>query len=198
MRANVEAIVVGGSAGALDALSAILPVLPHGFRIPIALVLHLPPSKPNYTPGLLRDKCVLDVREADDKEPILPGAIYLAPPDYHLFIEKQRCFSLSVDEPVHFSRPAIDVLFESAADAFGSALVGILLSGANEDGARGLARIKNAGGTAIVQTPATASSPNMPDAGIRLAGGDYVLSPGEIGSFIARLGSPVPQRLEIQ
>ena len=147
---NIEAIVVGGSAGALHALAAILPALPPSFSIPMALVLHMARERPSYLAELLGAKCALPVKEAEDKEPIAPAMIYLAPPNYHLLIEKERCFSLSVDAPVNYSRPAIDVLFESAAEAYGSALAGLLLSGANEDGASGLARIKKAGGTTLV------------------------------------------------
>lgn len=184
---DIEAIVAGGSAGALEALAAILPALPSGFSIPIALVLHLPPGKTSYLSNVLSARCALLVKEAEDKEPLAPATIYVASPNYHLLIEKKRCFSLSVDDPVHFSRPAIDVLFESAADAYGPALAGLLLSGANEDGARGLARIHEAGGTTLVQSPDTASVRTMPEAALRLTRVDHVLPLAEIGAFLARL-----------
>jgi two-component system chemotaxis response regulator CheB len=198
MARDIEAIVVGGSAGALEALAAILPALPPGFSIPIAVVLHVPREKPSYLSEVLGATCALAVREAEDKEPIVGATIYLAPPNYHLLIEKQRCFSLSVDAPVHFSRPAIDVLFESAADAYGAALAGLLLTGANEDGARGLARIKKAGGTTLVQSPDTASVRTMPDAALRLARPDYVLPLPEIAALLARMDSRRTVSMEVE
>jgi two-component system chemotaxis response regulator CheB len=181
---------MGGSAGALDALNQILPALPAGFPIPIALVLHVHPSKPSYLARVLGARCALTVKEAEDKEPIAPAMLYLAPPNYHLLIERRGCFSLSADDPVLFSRPAIDVLFESAADAFGPALTGLLLTGGSEDGARGLAEIKRKGGLTVVQDPSTASVPAMPEAALRLAPIDHVLPLAEIGLFLARLGAP--------
>lgn len=184
---SIEAIVIGGSAGTVEALVTILPALPAGFSIPIALVVHISPAGPSLLPDVLASRCALVVKEAEDKEPIAPHTVYVAPPNYHLLVEKERCFSLSVDDPVQFSRPAIDVLFESAADAYGAALVGVLLTGANEDGARGLARIGRAGGTTLVQSPATAPAPTMPEAALRLWHDHRVLSPAEIGSFLAGL-----------
>jgi two-component system chemotaxis response regulator CheB len=180
---------MGGSAGALDALNQILPALPAGFLIPIALVLHVHPTKPSYLARVLETRCALAVKEAEDKEPITPGTLYVAPPNYHLLMERRGCFSLSVDDPVLFSRPAIDVLFESAADAFGPALTGVLLSGGSADGARGLAEIKRKGGLTVVQAPSTASVRTMPEAALRLTAIDHVLSPAEIGLFLARLGT---------
>jgi len=137
-------------------------------------------------------RSALVVKEAEDKEPLVPCTVYLAPPNYHLLVEAQRHFSLSVDDPVLFSRPAIDVLFDSAADAFGPALVGLLLTGASEDGARGLARIQRAGGLALVQAPSTAAVRTMPEAALRLFSPDHVLPLDEIGPFLARLD---PRRL---
>jgi two-component system chemotaxis response regulator CheB len=186
---DVKAIVVGGSAGALDALSQILPALPAGFSIPIALVLHVHPGKPSYLAPLLANRCQLTVKEAEDKEPLAPATIYVAPPNYHLLVEPRRCLSLSVDDPVLFSRPAIDVLFESAADAYGAELAGLLLTGGSEDGARGLAEIKRKGGLTIVQAPSTASVPTMPQAALRLAPVDQVLPLREIGPYLAQLPS---------
>jgi two-component system chemotaxis response regulator CheB len=188
---NIEAIVAGGSAGALEVLVSVLPALPAGFRIPVALVLHLLPDKPSYLAEVLASRCSLAVKEAEDKEPLAPATIYLAPPNYHLLIEKDRSFSLSIDEPVHFSRPAIDVLFETAADAYGHALAAVLFTGANEDGARGLARIKKLGGMTLVQAPETAFVRTMPEAALRLAEPDRILPPAEIGPFLARLGRPL-------
>lgn len=191
---HIEAIVIGGSAGALEALSVILPALPPDLALPIAIVIHLPPGKTSYLTEVLGARCALPVKEAEDKEPLAPGMVYTAPPNYHLLIEKQRLFSLSVDDPVHFSRPAIDVLFETAADAYGAALAGALLSGASEDGARGLARIKEKGGVTIVQSPDGAPSRTMPEAALRLARIDHVVPQGEIGIILSRFG---PRRATI-
>jgi two-component system, chemotaxis family, protein-glutamate methylesterase/glutaminase len=189
MADGIAAIVMGGSAGALDALSQILPALPAAFPIPIALVLHVLPTKPSYLAAVLGARSALTVKEAEDKEPLAPATLYVAPPNYHLLVEQRGCFSLSVDDPVLFSRPSIDVLFESAADAFGPALLGVLLTGGSEDGARGLAEIKRKGGLTIVQAPSTASVPTMPAAALRLAVIDHVLPLAEIGPFLARLGA---------
>jgi len=189
---HIEAIVAGGSAGALEALRSIVNALPAGFPIPIAVVVHVPPHRRSYLSEVLAARSAVTVKEAEDKEPLAPGTIYLAPPNYHLLIERKRRFSLSVDDLVHYSRPSIDVLFDSAAWAYGPALAGVLLTGANEDGARGMASIRNAGGTTIVQAPETAEAPTMPEAALRLGPADQVLSPADIGAFLARLGrSPV-------
>lgn len=185
---RIEAIAIGGSAGALEALSAILPALPHGFPLPIVVVLHIPPNKPSYLPEVLGSMCALPVKEAEDKEPLAPGVVYVAPPDYHVLIEKQHCLSLSVDAPVHYSRPAIEVLFESAADAYSDRVAGVLLAGGSADGALGLARIKRAGGLALVQAPHTAAVRTMPDAAIQLGEVDHALSPNALGVFLAKLG----------
>jgi two-component system chemotaxis response regulator CheB len=193
---HIDAIVAGGSAGGLEALSVIFSALPVDFSIPMAFVLHVLPGKPSYLAEVLGRRCVLTVKEAEDKEPIAPATIYFAPPNYHLLIEKKRYFSLSIDEPVHFSRPAIDVLFQSAADAYGQSLAGVLLTGANEDGARGLAHIKEAGGTTIVQSPETSFVRTMPEAALRLSPVDHVLPLDEIGPFLARLDPRRKPRLE--
>lgn len=193
----IEAIAIGGSAGALEALGAILPALPKGFPLPIVVVLHIPPNKPSYLADVLGSMCALPVKEAEDKEPFAPGAVYVAPPDYHVLIEKQRCLSLSVDAPVLFSRPAIDVLFESAADAYGERLVGVLLAGGSADGALGLARIKRAGGIALVQAPHTAAVRTMPEAALNLGDVDHALSPNALGVFLAKLGEQSVASLEV-
>ncbi|HEY3499927.1 MAG TPA: chemotaxis protein CheB [Polyangiaceae bacterium] len=192
MSKRTEAIVIGGSTGALEALQTLLPALSGALGVSIAIVLHLMPDKPSALSAVLAWKTGLPVKEADDKEPLVAGHVYVAPPNYHLLVEKDRRFSLSVDAPVHFSRPAIDVLFESAADVFGPALVGVLLSGANEDGARGLARIRAAGGTTVVQTPASSAAPQMPEAALRLGGVDYVTPLVELGPLLARLAAGDP------
>jgi two-component system, chemotaxis family, protein-glutamate methylesterase/glutaminase len=188
----IEVIVVGGSAGGLEALSAILGVLPEGYPIPVVVVLHIPPTKPSYLADVLEAKCRLDVREIEDKEPLVPGAVLVGPPNYHVLLERGGWCSLSIDEPVNFSRPSIDVLFESAAEAFGARLIGVLLSGANDDGASGIARIKAAGGTTVVQSPETAAVPTMPQAAMKRSTIDQVLPLAEIGNFLARLAIQQP------
>jgi two-component system chemotaxis response regulator CheB len=184
---DIEAVVIGGSAGALDVLAVILPALPRDLPAPLVLVLHVPPTRPSCLPEVLGARCELRVKEAEDKEPLAAGTLYVAPPNYHLLLEATRCLSLSIDDPVHFSRPAIDVLFETAADAYGPATVGVLLTGASEDGARGLARIAKRGGTTIVQAPETAVARTMPEAALRLHQAGYVLPAAEIGPCLVRL-----------
>jgi two-component system chemotaxis response regulator CheB len=184
---TLEAVVIGASAGAFEALSVVLPTLPADFRPPIMIVVHVPPYKPSGLVELFRAKCRLAVHEAEDKEPIQPGNIYFAPPDYHLLVEKDKGLSLSTDEPVLFSRPAIDVLFESAADAYGPALLGILLTGANQDGASGMKAIVASGGTAIVQAPDNAFAPAMPEAAIAACPGALVLPLEDIAAYLQKV-----------
>jgi two-component system chemotaxis response regulator CheB len=184
---NLAAIVVGGSAGALEALERIVPALPKALPVAVALVLHMLPGRPSGLSGVLGPLTPLRVKEAEDKEPLAPGTLYLASPNYHLLVERERCFSLSMDEPVLFSRPSIDVLFDSAADAYGPALCGVLLSGANEDGAAGLKHIHDAGGTTVVQAPDSAGSRQMPAAALAALAVDHVLPPDRIGPLLALL-----------
>lgn len=179
-----EAIVIGASAGALEALSAILPELPRNFEVPILVVVHVPPDRHSLLSELLRAKCHVSVKEAEDKEPIVGGTVYFAPPDYHLLVEVERTLALSCDEPVLFSRPSIDVLFESAADAYGPALLAIILTGANHDGARGLQAVVASGGAALVQNPIGAFAPAMPDAAIQAVPGASVMSLDEIAATL--------------
>jgi len=165
-----DLIVIGGSAGAIEALLALVPALPDDVVTPIAIALHLGANQRNLVPELLRKVTRRTVVEAEDKQLIEPRFIYVAPPNYHLLVERTGTLALSVDDVVNFSRPSIDVLFESAADAYRTRCTGVLLSGANEDGARGLQRIADAGGRAYVQAPASACQPTMPDAGLRRLG----------------------------
>lgn len=190
---RTAAIVVGGSAGGLDALSIVLPALPADFAIPVAIALHVMARHPSHLADVFGARCALPVREADDKEPFERG-VYLASPDYHLLVEASRCFSLSVDDYVHFSRPSIDVLFASAADVYGPALVGVLLSGANDDGAHGLARVRQAGGTTVVQDPATAAVATMPKSALALGCVEHIMAPAAIGQFLATLRAADPPR----
>ncbi len=186
---QIEAIVMGGSTGSLEALSVLLPALPVRALIPVAIVVHLPPQRPSRLAAVLGAWTALPVREAEDKEPIAGGTVYVAPPNYHLLVEGTRTFALSADEAVNFSRPAIDVLFESAADAYREGLVGVVLSGGNADGARGLATVKRRGGTAIVQDPAGAPAPEMPRAAAQAAAPDHTLALPALGALLGRLAA---------
>lgn len=165
-----DLVVIGGSAGALEALLMLVPMLSDELATPIAIAIHLGANQRNLVPDLIRKVTSRTVTEAEDKQPLEPHCIYIAPPNYHLLVERTATLSLSVDEVVNFSRPSIDVLFESAADAFRVRCTGVLLSGANEDGARGLQRIADAGGRAYIQAPASANHPTMPDAALRRLG----------------------------
>ncbi|HVE15304.1 MAG TPA: chemotaxis protein CheB [Chthoniobacterales bacterium] len=181
---DVEAVVIGGSAGSLEALSQILPALPADFPLPIMVVVHLPPDKDSVLAEVLQNKCVLTVCEAQDKQPLQSGTVYFAPPDYHLLVETDRHLSLSYDEPQLYSRPSIDVLFESAADVYGEKLIGIVLSGANADGAHGLKEIAAQGGIALVQTPRHAYAKEMPAMALAQCPGALSLEAEKIADFL--------------
>ena len=185
----VQAIVIGTSAGAVQALSAILPPLPADYPLPVMVVVHVPPDRRNALTELFQSRCAMTVREADDKEPIAPGVIYFAPPDYHLLVETRDSLSLSTDEPVLHSRPSIDVLFESAADAFGPGLVGVILTGANQDGAQGLRAVAEAGGLAVVEDPASAAASAMPEAALAAWPAARKMSLEDIGVYLRSLGN---------
>jgi two-component system chemotaxis response regulator CheB len=184
---RAQAVVIGASAGAVQALSRILPILPADYPLPVLVVVHIPADRSDLLALLFRSKCRLAVKEAEDKEPILPGFIYFGPSDYHLLVEADRSVSLSADEPVFFSRPSIDVLFESAADVYGAGLVGVILTGANEDGARGLRAVSEAGGAALVEDPAEAFAPTMPRAALAQSGGACVMSLDAIAAYLVAL-----------
>lgn len=164
-RNRPAAIVIGASAGAVDALLRILPGLPADSP-PVLVAVHIPPDRANMLVPLLQTRCAMRIKEAEDKEPALSGVVYFAPPDYHLLVERDRALALSSEELVNHSRPAIDVLFETAADAWGDALTALVLTGANADGARGLAAVARAGGTALVQDPDEAVASAMPRAAL--------------------------------
>jgi two-component system chemotaxis response regulator CheB len=173
--APADAIVIGTSAGGVEALSVLLPALPREYRGAVLVVLHLPRERPSLLVEIFAPKCALPVREAEDKEPVAPGTIYFAPSDYHLLVDRGPELALSMDAPVNFSRPSIDVLFESAAEVYGPRLLGIILTGANEDGAAGLEAVFRAGGTTCVQDPSTAHAPFMVAAALRRVRAHHVL-----------------------
>src|SRR6266849_6456091 len=179
-----ELICIGASWGGLNAVGRILTDLPSELEQPIVVAQHRHPDSPEGVLAelldLRSDRLVIDV---EDKMPIEPRHVYVAPPDYHLLVERGS-FALSVDARIKFSRPSIDVLFESAAYAYGPGVIGIILTGANEDGAAGLARIKERGGVALVQDPAEAVRRRMPDAAIAATSADAVLPLEELGKFL--------------
>ncbi|RSZ58458.1 chemotaxis protein CheB [Massilia atriviolacea] len=172
---RIDAVVIGASAGGIDALLRILPALPQKFGFSVTVVLHLPDDRDSRLAGVFQQHLPMPVRQADDKMGVEAGTVYFAPPGYHLSIERDLTFSLSQEDPVHFSRPAIDILMESAADAYGKRLAGILLTGASADGAAGMARIAACGGLTVVQDPQDAEIATMPAAAIRLRAPDAVL-----------------------
>ncbi len=180
-------VVVGSSAGGLKALQKVLCGLPRNFPLPTVVVQHLLPASRTLLPDLLARHCELNVKEAEDKESLKPGTIYIAPASYHLFVERGLTLALSQDEKVSFARPSIDVLFESASEAVGAGLIGIVLTGANADGARGAKKAKERGAEIIVQAPETAEVPAMPEAVIRLAQPQQVVPLDNISTLLLRM-----------
>lgn len=179
-----EAVVIGVSAGGLSALEAVLPALDDSFLMPVLVVQHLSPDSESYLPLHLDVRCALHVKEAEDKELLRPGTVYIAPPNYHLMVEADKTLALSAEERVNFSRPSIDVLFKTAAEVFCDRLVGVILTGANSDGSAGLVKIKQFGGLVVVQAPETAVADTMPTAAIKAVDVDHVLPLGQIGLYL--------------
>lgn len=184
---RVEAVVVGASAGGVEALLSLLGPLRHGFKLPIIVVLHLPEERRSQLADVFARRLQMPVEEAADKQDIEAGTVYFATPGYHLSVEMDRSFSLSQEDRLHHSRPSIDFLFESAADAYGPTLAAVLLTGANHDGARGLAQIKRCGGLTIVQDPEEAHVATMPLAALKLQQPDHVLPIHDISGLLVEL-----------
>ncbi|WP_223451561.1 MULTISPECIES: chemotaxis protein CheB [unclassified Pseudomonas] len=184
---SVEAIVIGASAGGVEALLSILSPLREGFVLPIIVVLHLPDERRSHLADVFSRRVAMRVVEAHDKTLIEAGTLYFATPGYHLSVEQDRSFSLSLEDRVHYSRPAIDFLFSSAADAYGPALAAVLLTGANRDGASGLAQVKQRGGLTIVQDPKEAQVATMPLAALDVHQPDHVLPINDIGRLLVEL-----------
>lgn len=178
------AIVIGVSAGGLAALTAILPNLSGHLDLPILIVQHLSPGSDDFLATHFKKICSLAVKEAEDKETIENNTIYFAPANYHLMVEQDKTIALSTSERVQFSRPAIDILFETAAEAYLDGLVGIILTGANSDGTRGIRRIRQLKGVVIAQSPGTAEVDIMPLSAINQAGVDKILDLQEIAPYI--------------
>jgi len=184
---KVDVIVVGASAGGVEALLKIFRPLPKGFGLPIIAVLHLPDERRSLLADVFGAQLAIPVKEADDKEPIVPGTLYFAAPGYHLSVESDFTLSFSQEERVYHSRPSVDFLFESAADAYDGRLAGVLLTGANNDGAHAMARIKEYGGLTVVQDPALALARTMPDAALALHTPDFLLPLPDIGLLLVEL-----------
>lgn len=186
---SCQALIIGGSAGSLEVLLKVLPNLRRDLSFPIILVMHRKSGKDSLLTDLLSAKTQLSVKELEEKEKIRPATIYIAPPGYHVLIENDHTFSLDASEKVNFSRPSIDVTYESAAEVYGESLVCLLLSGSNRDGAAGLKKAKASGGTAVIQDPASALVAYMPEQGALEAKIDAVLKIEEMSNYINELSN---------
>ena len=184
MKATCELIVIGGSSGSIEVLLKLLPSLKAPLSLAIILVLHRKNSVESTMAELFAGRTQIPVKEVEDKDAVEPGTIYIAPADYHLLIERDREFSLDNSEKINFSRPSLDVTFESAAEVYGPSLVGIILSGANADGTNGLKAVKRAGGLTIAQNPETAQVSYMPEQAILHNTIDYIFDVSELATFI--------------
>lgn len=187
--ARSRAVAIGVSSGGVRALKLLLGALPADFPLPVLIVQHISPDAGNGMARLLDDHCDIRVKEADEQEEILPATVYLAPPNYHLLVERDRRVGLSADPPVSFARPSVDVLFESASEVFGAGLIGIVLTGANWDGAQGVRAIKKRGGRVVVQDPNDAETPQMPAAALAAVKADHVLPLAEMPALLQRLAA---------
>lgn len=183
----LEALVVGASAGGVEALLTIFSGLAADYRLPILVVLHVPDDRLSQLAQVFQQRLALRVKEVDDKESLQGGTLYFAAPGYHLLVEQDRSLSLSREAPLHYSRPSIDILFDSAAEVYGPALGGILLTGANQDGADGLATIQRLGGLTVVQDPDEALVPTMPQAALALLRPDFILGLQGIRALLVEL-----------
>lgn len=181
-----DLIVVGASLGGLHALESLFAALSSSFIVPLAIVQHRHRDSDDTLRSVLQRSSALPIYEAEDKQPIAPGAIYLAPADYHLLVERGS-FALSTEGPVNHARPSIDVLFESAAAAYGARLIGVILTGASADGAQGLAIMKARGGCTVVQEPSSAECRVMPEAALAATTADHVVPLHEIVPLLTRL-----------
>ncbi len=184
---GVDVVVIGGSAGSLDALTRLLPGLPSGWSVPLVIVVHLPRDGPSSLAEVLAAHTARRVVEAEDKQPLEGDTIHVARPGYHLLLDAGPALALSVDDPVNFSMPSVDVLFESAVATCGAGVAAVVLSGANEDGTRGLAAVRAAGGVAAVQAPEDAAVDVMPRAAIRRCPDAAVLPARALGGFLGSL-----------
>ena len=184
---NCKVVIIGGSAGSLNALMQILPELIKINDFALVIVLHRKSTDDQTLEDLITLKSNIKVKSVEDKVPLLPGFIYIAPSNYHLLFEKDGILALDTSEKINYSRPSIDVSFESAAEVYGSSLIGMLLSGSNSDGTVGLRAIKEAGGITVAQNPLSAEMPFMPNNAILYSNPDYILNIEEILHFIASI-----------
>jgi len=182
-----DAVAIGASAGGLAAIGTLLSALPADYPLAVVIVQHIPANAEDTLVRRFQRSCRLPVREAEDKDPVLPGVVFVAPADYHLMIEPDRRFSLSREERVNFSRPSIDILFETAAEAFCGRLVGVILTGASADGAAGLAKVAEMGGTGVVQSPDTSEVDIMPRAALAACADAHALPLNAIAALLSRL-----------
>ncbi len=182
-----EAIAIGASAGGLNAFKAILPLLKEAFPLPILIVQHISPQSDNYMTVHLDKLCKIRVKEAEEKEKIKPGYAYFSPPNFHMLIEEDRSISFSVENKVNYARPSIDVMFETAAYAYTNRLIGIILTGANNDGATGLKRIQDLGGLTIAQDPEDAEVQTMPASALKIMKPDKILKLNQIAGYLNNL-----------
>jgi len=179
-----EAVVIGVSAGGINALKVIFSAISEKFKLPVIVVQHLHPHSDSFLPNYLDSISKLNIKEAEDKELICEGTVYTAPANYHLLIEEDKTLSLNTDEKINYSRPSIDVLFNSAADAYQSKLIGVILTGANDDGVLGMKKIKKYGGMTIVQDPKSAEAEFMPLAVIKQLQVDHISPLEKIGQLL--------------
>lgn len=182
-----KAIVLGASAGGMTVVRDLVTSLPMDFSMALLIVQHIGDSSDGGWARLLNDRSQVTVKEADEKETVTAGTVYLAPANYHLLVEPDHTLTLTVDERVNYARPAIDVLFETAAEAYAKDLIGIVCTGGNFDGAKGLAYIKEKGGLTIVQDPETAETPAMPKAALHATEVDHVLSMEDITALLLEI-----------
>lgn len=186
-RGKYQAIVIGISTGGVGTLKALLGALPKDFPLPILVVQHLSPDSGNAMALFLDELCAIQVKEADEEERLTGGTVYLAPANYHLMVEPDGRLGLSADPPVNFSRPSVDVLFETAAEAFGEGLIGVVLTGAGMDGSRGLKRIREMGGLAVVQDPDDAAADSMPRHAMAAVPPDHVVTLSTLPQLFIKL-----------
>lgn len=185
--ASCEALIIGGSAGSLDVLLEIFPALRKDIRFPIVLVVHRKPSNESLLTDLLKSRTTLAVGEAEEKEFLAPGKVFIAPADYHMLIEEDRSISLDYSEKINYSRPSIDVTFQSAAEVFKEKLVCILLSGSNSDGVEGLKCVNSFGGKVVIQNPDTAIMPYMPQQAALNVVPNIILDSRDMADYINKL-----------
>jgi two-component system, chemotaxis family, protein-glutamate methylesterase/glutaminase len=185
-----DIVLIGVSAGGFNALPKLLGSLGGSFSLPVVIVQHEAADAGDFFVRYLARGCALTVKQADEKEQIVSGTVYVAPPGYHLLIEEDRTFSLSMDAPVNYARPSIDVMFETAVETYGNRAIGIILTGANSDGAKGLKKLKDAGGLAIVQDPESAETSFMPKAAIAATEPDEIMDLEKIGPYLIAVAGP--------